>query len=333
MRQGTPELLKQLQINPKFRDALPPLTSEELEGLREDIINAGEVYDPIKVWNNTVIDGHNRLSIIRENPDVRWTAVDMEFTDEWDALSWIYGTQLNRRNLTDAQRDYAIGKMHEARKKSRGGQGSNQYTVLQIGNDFLSAKTSTADAIGAEVGLTGRTVRNNAQFSKGVDAIRDISNAAADMVLSEKAKVTKADIMEIPKLTEEEQTEVVNAILQGKDVPDMGKGDRKHKTHKKKKAAEPTVTPEQEEPEKIELTEDEIARVALPRVPGFNYDYELTFEDFQTSILETGRSCAAGMVISIQAQSYIIQTEAQRDEIRNAIDEIIEEFKKVKEVI
>lgn len=127
MKNGTPELLAGLKIEPEFRDKIPPLTEAEFQQLRENIMEAGEVYEPIRVWNGVVVDGHNRLKVIQEQPEIKWSVREMEFADKWAAFDWMYRNQLGRRNLTDEQRTYMIGKMYEVRKKSSGGTGANQY--------------------------------------------------------------------------------------------------------------------------------------------------------------------------------------------------------------
>lgn len=43
-----------LRIDPEFRDKIPPLTDAEFEQLQENILNDGEVYEPIAVWNGTI---------------------------------------------------------------------------------------------------------------------------------------------------------------------------------------------------------------------------------------------------------------------------------------
>ena len=55
-----------LTIDPEFRDKIPPLTETEYAQLRENILADGEVYEPIVVWNGTIIDGHNRWKIFFE---------------------------------------------------------------------------------------------------------------------------------------------------------------------------------------------------------------------------------------------------------------------------
>ena len=46
-----------LLIDPEFKRLLPELTAGELNQLEANILRDG-CLDPIIVWNNTIIDGH-----------------------------------------------------------------------------------------------------------------------------------------------------------------------------------------------------------------------------------------------------------------------------------
>jgi hypothetical protein len=56
-----------LKIDPEFESMCPPLTDEEYEQLKENIIAEGEVLMPLIVWNGVIIDGHNRYKIGRKS--------------------------------------------------------------------------------------------------------------------------------------------------------------------------------------------------------------------------------------------------------------------------
>lgn len=108
----------ELKIDPEFRDKIPPLTEAEFEQLKENILEDGEVYEPIAVWNGTIVDGHNRWKVIQENWELlkdKYRTKSMDFADKWAAFEWMYKKQLGRRNLTDEQRTVLTGKMYEAR--------------------------------------------------------------------------------------------------------------------------------------------------------------------------------------------------------------------------
>ena len=51
-----------IKINEKFKSIIPPLSKEEYEGLEQSIITEG-CRDAICLWNDTIIDGHNRYDI------------------------------------------------------------------------------------------------------------------------------------------------------------------------------------------------------------------------------------------------------------------------------
>ena len=55
-----------LTIDPEFEAKCPPLTGDELSQLEENILEEGLVLMPLIVWNDTIVDGHNRYRIAQE---------------------------------------------------------------------------------------------------------------------------------------------------------------------------------------------------------------------------------------------------------------------------
>lgn len=113
--------MRQLKIDPEFRDMIPPTSAEEYLQLEKNVLEDGEVREPIVAWGDTIVDGHNRWKIILAHPEIPFKVKQMNFADKWDAKAWAYRNQLGRRNLSDEQRTYLIGKQLEAEKLSRGG--------------------------------------------------------------------------------------------------------------------------------------------------------------------------------------------------------------------
>jgi hypothetical protein len=128
---------------------------------------------------------------------------------------WMYRKQFGRRNLSDEQKTYLLGKLYEARKQSRGGTGANQYNVQNRQNGD-SAKGRTVMQIAKEQGVGQKTVERAEHFAKGLDAIREVSPAAADKVLDGKSGVSKQTIAEMRNADNEEVKEVAKAIEEGK---------------------------------------------------------------------------------------------------------------------
>ena len=80
---------------------------------------------------------------------------------------------------------YIIGKMYEARKKSVGNHAERgeDGKYLNSQNENLGEnqrKPRTDEILAAEIGVNHSTVVRAEKFSKGVDAIRDVSPAATD---------------------------------------------------------------------------------------------------------------------------------------------------------
>lgn len=212
----------ELKIDKEFKEKIPPLTDAEFEQLRENILSDGEVYEPIVTWNGVIVDGHNRWRVIQENPEIPFRTKEMDFADKWAAFEWMYRKQLGRRNLTEQQKAYMIGKMYEARKNTQGGTGANQYTVgkEQTGQNVHSAdrreqRNGTSGEIGKEFGIDSKTVRRNEQFAKGLDAIADVSKEAADKILKGESRVAKSDVSEMREATSEEVKEFADAVNRG----------------------------------------------------------------------------------------------------------------------
>lgn len=120
-----------LKIDPEFRDKIPPLTESEFKQLEENILSDGIVREPIITWNNTIIDGHHRWKIIQNHPEIPYKVTRMIFPDKWAAIVWMCKNQLGKRNLTDEQKSYLIGKEYEAMKKASV---NTKATNIQIWN-------------------------------------------------------------------------------------------------------------------------------------------------------------------------------------------------------
>lgn len=218
--------MPELKVLPEFQEKIPPLTDEEFEQLRENILADGEVYEPIVTWNSTIVDGHNRWKIIQENWDAlkdKFRIREMDFSDKWAAFEWMYRKQLGRRNLTEEQRAYMIGKMYEARKNTESFKG-NQYSRSGGGQNVLhqndtSQPRRTATAIGTEFGITGRTVKRAEKFSRGVDTLKKVSSDAAEKVLKGQANVTRAKISRLPEMSTTEVEKIAGSIVQDKPIP------------------------------------------------------------------------------------------------------------------
>lgn len=154
--------------DPEFQSLIPPLTEEELAGLKESLLRDG-CLDPLIVWGgqNILLDGHNRKEIC-DSFGIDYDVRELEFDSRSEAADWIDGHQLGRRNLTPEQLSLLRGRRYNRRKKIPGGTGTNQHTE-QRGKNCPSAKT--AERIAKETGVSPRTVKNDGQFADAVEKL------------------------------------------------------------------------------------------------------------------------------------------------------------------
>ncbi len=159
-----------VNIDAGIRSHIPTLRPDELSQLEENIIRDG-CQSPLIVWGNggnILLDGHNRYDICTRH-DLEYYVESIDLPDRDAALAWIEENQLGRRNLTADQFAYFIGRKYERMKKAHGGDRGNQYSPT--GKNFQLPET--AEVIGREHGITGRTVRNAADYAANIDVIAD----------------------------------------------------------------------------------------------------------------------------------------------------------------
>ena len=89
-----------LKIDPEFQNQIPPLTDDEYKQLEENILKEGKLLSPLIIWNNILVDGHNRYEIVQEHPEISFSTLPLPFESREEVLAWICKNQLGRRNLT-----------------------------------------------------------------------------------------------------------------------------------------------------------------------------------------------------------------------------------------
>lgn len=211
--------MRQLIIDPEFRDKIPPLSDDEFSKLEENILDDKEVREPLVVWHNTIIDGHHRWKIIQKHPEIPFKVKQMDFPDKWAAIVWMCRNQLGRRNITDEQKTALIGEAYKAQKMTHGGNTqrehdeSGKFTTSHQNGDLRSTKTK--DVIAKQFGVGGSTVERAEQFVDGLNEAEKISPGIKEAVLSGTVKAPKSVISEIRNAPEKKKREAVEAIKKG----------------------------------------------------------------------------------------------------------------------
>ena len=106
-----------LKIDPEFQSQIPPLTDDEFKQLEENILKEGKLISPLIVWNNTLVDGHNRYAILQKHPEIYFSTMPLRFENREEAIAWICRNQLGRRNLTPNRNAICLGNSMKLKRK------------------------------------------------------------------------------------------------------------------------------------------------------------------------------------------------------------------------
>jgi len=207
-------LLEKLVIDSEFASIIPPLAELEFDQLRKNILEDGEVYHPIMVWGHTIVDGHKRYKILKENPQILFQVRKMDFADRYAAIAWICKNQIGRRNLSDSQMTILLGRRLEAEKMSHGGNRRNAEMISCPQNEGM--KSRTAHKIAEESGVSRATVERAGDYVKALDIAKEHDpNIERDIVAGE-INPSKKDVIHIGKAPKEEVPELVAQLREQK---------------------------------------------------------------------------------------------------------------------
>ena len=209
-------MLRRLKIDPEFQSKIPPLTFEELNLLETNILEEGRILTPLIVWNGLIVDGHNRFSILKNHPEIKYTVLEKEFANRYEAIVWICKNQLGRRNLTPEQRRYLVGKQYEAEKRAHGGSRKMEEEQPSCHGDNLTGQTKTCERIAQENGVNWRSVIRSEKFARNVDAAEAAVPGTRAKILSGEVKPTAAELAAVSRAAPEERPALVAELCKPK---------------------------------------------------------------------------------------------------------------------
>ncbi len=195
-----------LKIDNAFKKMIPPLSADELRLLEENIVRDG-CREPLCVWYNTILDGHNRYEIC--------TRLQIPFAirrvypkNREEAIAWICTNQLGRRNITDETRKYLIGKRYEMEKMlgAHNAVGTNQHSTKEVRAKMLPEPTyedtalRTRERLGDEYNISHATVFNYGKYSHAIDELTKIVPELVPRILSGEVKISRANVVELSQL-------------------------------------------------------------------------------------------------------------------------------------
>jgi len=178
-----------------FKNYLPVFISKKSYQELEKSIIAEGCRDPIVVWGNIIVDGHNRYEICQCH-NVPFKTISKEFTDREEAMIWILNNQAARRNLNERMMRVIRGMRHDLEKEK-------EHSGRQ--NDAHPGKTS--ERLAKEYDVSPRTIERDAKFAKGVDSMPPELRAK---VVSREGGLTNQQVIDWPNLKEEEKQKILS---------------------------------------------------------------------------------------------------------------------------
>ena len=207
-----------LKIDPEFQSQIPPLTNDEFKQLEENILKEGKLISPLIVWNNTLVDGHNRYAILQKHPEIYFSTMPLPFESREEVLAWICKNQLGRRNLTPGQKLFLIGKQYEAEKSAHGesrkelhDENGRFHRSCQTDNSGETMKT--CERIAEENGVSTATVLRASKYMKGVEIADELMPGLKQSILSGQTKVSKADMRNLANANYDDRKRTLQDIL------------------------------------------------------------------------------------------------------------------------
>lgn len=203
--------MTELKINPKFRDLIPPLSTDEYEQLEKNLLADG-IREPLVVWGNALIDGHNRYRIALKH-NLPFETVQKEFADEDEASIWIMQNQLGRRNLNDFVRVEMAYKCEDAVKAKAKEQQIRKSADSVLENLPEQKPMVSRNELGTMAGVSGKT------YDHGVTVLKTAPQPVIEAAKKDEISINAA--FEITKMPFAAQREIADRIEQGEKPKDV----------------------------------------------------------------------------------------------------------------
>lgn len=196
-------MIVNINIDSEFKGLIPPLTSDERQGLERSLLAEG-CRDALVLWGDTLIDGHNRFEICTRN-NIPFKTVQKEFADRRSAIEWIILNQFGRRNLPAHERARLALRLKPviAEKQKQKQVEGGKEKVMQNSAE----PTTTRGELAKLAGVSHDTIAK----------VEKIEESAPEPIIeaSRKGEISVNAAYQVAKLEPERQEEIAQRIEQG----------------------------------------------------------------------------------------------------------------------
>lgn len=203
-----------LKINDEFKALIPPLSEDELEQLEQNILEDG-IREPLVVWNDYLIDGHNRFTIAQKH-GLKFDCIEKHFDDEGSAKEWMILNQFGRRNLSAYNRSLLALKLKPIFEKRA------EKNLLQTGKnvgsknkqachncDKLDEKVDTKTELSKVADVSHNTIARVQAIEREAPEEVKKKLSTGDMSINSGYEITKA----LQKMDEGKKEKFLNKVI------------------------------------------------------------------------------------------------------------------------
>lgn len=204
--------MQTLIIDKEFQSLIPPLTQDEYAELRTSILNEG-CRDALVVWNDIIVDGHNRYQICQKY-NVPFQTVQRHFDSRNDVIMWMIHNQLARRNLPVYERARLALRLKPVIAGMAKEHQGTRNDICQKSDKSIDTKKELAKAAGVSHDTIAKVEKIEAKatpevkqkLSSGEMSINQAYNAV-------KLEEKKQQIIEAERAVHEEAEDIYKPVL------------------------------------------------------------------------------------------------------------------------
>jgi hypothetical protein len=182
-------------VNEELKSYIDPLTADEHDALERSLLAEG-CRDALVLWNDVLVDGHNRYGLCRKHGIAFQTVQNPRFRSLEDVHLWMIDQHLGRRSVSDFQRGVLA-----LRKKE-----------IVAGRE-AAAKAAAKDAhLRAEVRGEAQPVASPIDGDPAVAAEPPLKSREA---VAKAARLSSSQVTMIEKIQKQAAPELVAAVRSG----------------------------------------------------------------------------------------------------------------------
>lgn len=194
----------QIKINDVLRSYIEPLTEAEYAALERSILVEG-CRDALVLWEDVLVDGHNRYQICQQHGVPFKVTENTSFRNLDDVKLWMIDNNLGRRSISDFQRGVLALRKREilSQRRERG-------AAASPASASASSQADQADQAGHET--VGATAHGAASTPAPAAEPAPLKNRTD---IARAARLSSNQVVMIEKIQTQAVPELVAAVKQG----------------------------------------------------------------------------------------------------------------------